>query len=236
MPRAPAYMVLYGSLMILLLTFFIVLVNLSSFNGGEKLERGVNSIREVFGIVQKGKPGVLPGQEKVIKLGIPSPRFLPAQKETKEMLTSSVKQFIREAKAKGLQDIKATYLKKGVALTLPEAILFALGRAELKPEALKILDKIITLVKDRTYDIRVEGYTDNLSIHTREFPSNWELSAARAISVIRNFHRVGNIDYKRLSAIGYGEYRPVATNKTREGRQENRRVEIIIREGGKGNG
>jgi chemotaxis protein MotB len=81
--------------------------------------------------------------------------------------------------------------------------------------------------------VRVEGHTDNVSIHTKRFPSNWELSIARAVSVVKHFAEVNQIDPQRLSAVGYGKSRPVAPNDTPSNRAKNRRVEIILKTEGK---
>ncbi len=105
--------------------------------------------------------------------------------------------------------------------------LFGSGSARLETEAIPILRKLSDNFKAYDNPIQVEGFTDNLPINTSVYPSNWELSAARAASVVHLFTRFG-IDPVRLSAIGYGEYRTIADNSTVEGRQKNRRVVIII--------
>jgi chemotaxis protein MotB len=95
------------------------------------------------------------------------------------------------------------------------------------------LDKIADALDKIPYAVRVEGHTDNVPIQTRGFPSNWELSVARAVNVVKYFAEVSNIDPKRLSAVGYGESRPVASNDTRPNRAKNRRVEIFLLTEGK---
>ncbi len=105
--------------------------------------------------------------------------------------------------------------------------LFSSGSARLESAAVPVLRKLSDTFKNYENPVQVEGFTDNLPINTSAFPSNWELSAARAASVVHLFTRFG-IDPGRMSAIGYGEYRTVASNDTAEGRQKNRRVVIII--------
>lgn len=117
--------------------------------------------------------------------------------------------------------------------SLPSQVLFDLGRAEIKPEAIPYLEEAIQEIKSVMSDlpnsqIRIEGYTDNLPIHNWQFQSNWELSAARAISVVRYLIEVHSFPPEKLQAMGYGEYNPVAPNDTPENRQKNRRVEIKI--------
>jgi chemotaxis protein MotB len=109
-------------------------------------------------------------------------------------------------------------------------ILFPSGVATLSPEAVKVLQQLAEVLKPFPNAIRVEGHTDNRPISTRSFPSNWELSAARAASVVHLFMQAG-VDPARLAVIGLGEYRPSQSNGTREGRNANRRVLLVIMNG-----
>lgn len=118
-----------------------------------------------------------------------------------------------------------------VSLALDERILFPSGQAELNARGLEVLERVaasITALPDRT--VRVEGHTDSTPItgeNLARFPSNWELSTARATSVVRFFEAHG-IDGDRLAAVGYGEHHPVADNRTAAGRHRNRRIEIVL--------
>lgn len=115
-----------------------------------------------------------------------------------------------------------------IKITLPSPVLFDSGKAELKPETYKPLQEIADTIRNIPNTIVVEGHTDNKPISTKEFKSNWELSASRAFSVIRYFIDKEKIDPKRLSAFGYGEFRPKFSNDTEEHIQKNRRIEINI--------
>ena len=115
-----------------------------------------------------------------------------------------------------------------IKIDLPAPILFASARAELKPEAIEVLQKIGNVLKDSPNKIIVEGHTDNVPIAGGKYSSNWELSAARAFSVINYFVKNIGISPERLTAYGYGEFRPVAPNDTEENRSRNRRIEITI--------
>jgi len=115
-----------------------------------------------------------------------------------------------------------------IKITLPSPVLFDLGKAELKPQARTILQAIASSIKNISNPIVIEGHTDNLPITGGQFSSNWELSAARAYSVIRYYIDELKFPPDRLSALGYGEYHPVAPNDTEENRAKNRRIEIII--------
>jgi chemotaxis protein MotB len=116
-----------------------------------------------------------------------------------------------------------------VEVEIKTSILFPSGSSRLQQEALPILSEIAKILKDFPNPIRVEGFTDSVPINTVAFPSNWELSAGRAASVVHLFTKEG-VEPRRMASIGYGEYRPVADNSTAEGRNKNRRVVIVILE------
>jgi chemotaxis protein MotB len=113
-------------------------------------------------------------------------------------------------------------------MRLSEHALFDLGAADISVEALPLLQKIGAIILKTDYLIRIEGHTDNLPIHTALFPSNWELSTARAVNVLRYFIKDHNIDPRRLAAEGFSEFHPLAANDRPENRAKNRRVEIIF--------
>ena len=118
---------------------------------------------------------------------------------------------------------------RGLVITFMAEIVFDSGKASIRPEARQMLDKVAQVIKEKVADrnIGVEGHTDNEPIKHSGWKSNWELSTARATSVIHFFEEDG-INPRQLSAIGYGEHQPVADNSTLDGRQKNRRVEIVI--------
>ena len=122
-------------------------------------------------------------------------------------------------------------LKGKLTVNMLNAILFDSGKAEVKPEGLAVLQKVIDILKNvKDKAIRIEGHTDNVQIVgalTVKYPTNWELSAARAINVTRYLQQQG-IDPALLAAVAYGEYKPVASNDTEEGKAKNRRIEIIL--------
>ena len=116
-----------------------------------------------------------------------------------------------------------------VEVEIKTSILFPSGSSTLQADALPVLREIARILKDFPNPIRVEGFTDSVPINTLVFPSNWELSAGRAASVVHLFTQAG-VEPHRMASIGYGEYRPVADNATPEGRNKNRRVVIVILE------
>jgi chemotaxis protein MotB len=117
---------------------------------------------------------------------------------------------------------------RGLTVSLTEAGFFDPGSAAVQPEAYAIVDKIAATLLDVRFDIRVEGHTDNTPIHTALFPSNWELSTARATNILQYLISNSGISPHRLSAVGYGEYHPAAPNTTAAGRAINRRVDLVI--------
>ncbi len=114
-----------------------------------------------------------------------------------------------------------------IEVEIKDNVLFKSGSASVETTALPVLNDLAGVLKQFPYPVRVEGFTDNNPISTSAFPSNWELSAVRAASVVKALSAAG-IESPRLSAVGYGEYRPVAANNTIEGRQQNRRVILVI--------
>jgi chemotaxis protein MotB len=124
--------------------------------------------------------------------------------------------------------IELLFSQEGLVMRLSEHTLFESGQASISPQALELLEKIGVIVAQTTYLIRIEGHTDDIPIHTAMFPSNWELSTARAVNVLRYFIEHHHIDSQRLSAEGFGEFRPMVANDTVENRAKNRRVEVIF--------
>jgi len=119
---------------------------------------------------------------------------------------------------------------KGLVITFVADVLFDSGKAQIRPEAYSSLDKVARVLNENVpqLNVGIEGYTDNEPIQRSGWKSNWELSTARALSVLHYLIDEKQVSPPRLSAIGYGEYQPVSTNDTKGGRQLNRRVEVVI--------
>ena len=118
--------------------------------------------------------------------------------------------------------------RDGLVISLREAGFFTSGSATPKPETVPVLRQIASSLANSSYNLRVEGHTDNVPIHNAEFDSNWELSTARATRIARLFLAINAVPAERLSAAGYAEFHPVASNATPEGRAQNRRVDIVV--------
>jgi len=130
----------------------------------------------------------------------------------------------------GDNQVKLQMMEKGLVITVVGDLLFDSGKAQIKSEAFPLLEKVSSVLKDNMsqFNIGIEGHTDNIPIKVSGYKSNWELSTTRALSVVHYLVNDQGISPERLSAIGYGEYRPVASNDTKAGRKQNRRVEIVI--------
>ena len=124
--------------------------------------------------------------------------------------------------------INVSYSDQGAHITFEDFLLFDFGKANINPGGLAFLDKMAALIEKIPYPVRVEGHTDNVPIHTARYPSNWELSIARAVNVVKYFAQSGKINPQRLSAVGYGQTRPLVLNDSPVNRTRNRRVEIVI--------
>jgi len=128
-------------------------------------------------------------------------------------------------------EITISELEGKLTVNMVDSILFASGSARIKKEGLQVLKRVADIVKDvEDKDIQVEGHTDNIPISPRIqkiFESNWELSTARAVTVVRFLQEQG-IPGEKLTALGYGEYHPIASNDTRKGRAQNRRIQIVL--------
>jgi chemotaxis protein MotB len=118
--------------------------------------------------------------------------------------------------------------RDGLVISLREAGFFSSGSAAPRPETLSTLRQIAASLGRTPYDLRIEGHTDNIPIHTAEFDTNWELSSARATRIARIFLDLQAMPADRLSAAGYAEFHPVASNETPEGRAQNRRVDLVV--------
>jgi chemotaxis protein MotB len=146
--------------------------------------------------------------------------------KTRKEIESDLKEQIEQ------KDIKLEEIEGKLKVTFVDKILFDSGSVNIKPEGQKVLLKLTDSFRaDKDQNIVVEGHTDDVQIGSAllgRFPTNWELSAARATAVTRFLQEEGNIEPERLTASGFSFYRPVADNETEEGRKQNRRIEIIL--------
>jgi len=144
--------------------------------------------------------------------------------QAKKLLEDRLSQEIKD------KQVRLDRMGKGLVITFVADVLFDSGKSTIRQEASASLDKVARVLQENVPDLTVgiEGHTDNVPIKVSGWKSNWELSSARALSVLHYLVDNKGISPERLSAIGYGEYRPVASNDSKKGRQQNRRVEIVI--------
>ena len=229
------WLVSYADFVTLLFAFFVVMYAISSINEGkyrvlsDTLVAAFNTPPKASEPIQIGKPleevavpQTAPGVAKPIRV---EPPKVDNQKARMALIARQVEDSLRPLIDQKL--IKVTHNKLWVEVEIKSSILYSSGSAELEIEAFTPLKKLANVLKALPNHIDVEGHTDNLPIKTSVFPSNWELSASRAASVVHLFTQQG-IPPTRLAAIGFGEFRPVTTNDSVLGRRQNRRVKVVV--------
>ena len=229
------WMVSYADFVTLLFAFFVVMYAISSVNEG-KYRVLSDTMTEAFKVAPKSPNPIQIGKEnRSITSAKPSNdiikpiKILPKSERTYEremqQIAQTVSKSVQPLIDQGL--IKVTQHKLWVEIEMNSKILFSSADSELEEEAFPALKALAGVIKKLPNSIDVEGHTDNIPINNDLFPSNWELSAARAASVVHLFTNYG-VDPRRLSSIGYAEYRPIANNSTADGRLRNRRVKVVI--------
>jgi chemotaxis protein MotB len=240
-----AWAIPYGDLITLLLAFFVVMYAMSSVNEGkyrvlsDSLVAAFNGAPKTLEPIQVGEKQLGPGADLAISIarqpisGPPQRAIQPiamAQRGQQQLdslagVADEVEQSMSDLIDRELVTVRRH--GKWVEVEIRTDILFPSGVATLSPPAEQVLQQLADTLKPFPNAIRVEGHTDNRPIDTPAFPSNWELSAARAASVVHLFTRAG-MDPARLAVIGLGENRPSQSNATAEGRNANRRVLLVI--------
>ncbi len=215
-PSAPFWMVTYGDMVTLLLTFFVLLLSFSSLDD-VKFKEAASSLNNELNILPK----------KVSILDYFKPRNLGESES--DYVKETINRINNIAKELGLEkDINVEMTDTGLLIQLGDKVLFDPGEANLKEKSHPVLKVVGDAIKTRAKEVLVSGHTDNVPIHTTEFPSNWELSSARALSVVKYLIKEANVPPNILAATGYSEYRPIASNDTPQSRQKNRRVEFLV--------
>jgi chemotaxis protein MotB len=241
------WLLTYADMITLLMALFIVMWSISAVNIS-KFEELKVSLKDAFnGTIHNDGSGITPGGESVLEptgQQQVTPAILPAKsvaqpQKIEDVLAKKELESLREvqrklrawAKQHGVSErIRATIDERGLVVRLlTDEVLFDPGHAVVKSQSTPLLTKIAGLLASQQIDnpVRVEGHTDDTPIATAQFPSNWELSAARATAVLRTLLD-GGLPPRRVSVAGYGEERPIAGNGTAEGRSLNRRVEIVV--------
>jgi len=221
----------YADFVTVLLCFFIVMYSLSSVDA-EKFAALARALQHSLGgrgtvLIEAPDASIGPDSYNPIELD----RGISQVHDTAFLAQiASVQQQVQELmdEAGLTAQIEMFTEERGLVISVQDTVLFSSGSAKLTPQAREVMDKLGLILLQTPNYIRIEGHTDNVPINTPRFSSNWELSVARATSVVQYLIARHNFPPERLSATGYGEYRPKATNATAEGRQKNRRVDFVI--------
>ena len=216
------WLITYSDLITLLLAFFIMMYTFSK-QDAQKYQEVSEYLKAIF---SGGTAMLKSGAAGDSKLVIPPPKAGSDIQEVAKQLQKEIQGMAEamdpEHKISVLTD------ERGIVIRIMDRAFFDAGRAELKDTAKKALMKIAPIIKASDNQIRIEGHTDNVPISTSEFKSNWELSVRRATEVVRHLIEKYELPPERISASGYAEYRPVASNDTEQDRALNRRIEIIL--------
>ncbi len=219
------WLLTYGDLMTQLVCFFVLIVAFSSLNI-EKFQEVLASIQIALG--GGSASGVLTELPSAVDIPLHSSELKVDEGKFME-LKGKIDEYIEKQKLNEYLETHITH--EGLQITLKQqepSVFFDTAEARIKEEAYPILNQIGKFLKDITNEIRVEGHTDIRPINTPQFPSNWELSVARATNVLKYLNEKCGISADRLSAAGYGPYKPIAPNDSESGMSKNRRVEVII--------
>lgn len=236
---SPGWMTTFGDLMSLLLTFFILLFSMSMLNESQ-FNKAADSLRSSF--IGTGTDSIIDGGSDFIDSNessgyedIDPEEVIVSENSTEDVHTipeavhqlyETVDGYLTE---EGIEtDVTISRDQEGVYIDIKEAILFDSGRATLKDSGQETIGNLAGMFELFDNEIIIEGYTDNVPSTSARFPTNWELSVERAVSVLRHLTDNFSISPERLSARGYGEYRPTVANDSSKNRAQNRRVNIVI--------
>jgi len=222
-PSHERWLLSYADFITLLLVFFIIMYSMSTINK-TKFDQVVAMLSEAFG-----------GSHSVVAMynnGVMEKNFYPSQVKTKEQKSLYVKTVSALQKEIQSKEIKVTADKRGIVISLNSDFYFASGSADLNDSAFNVLHKLGALFQGLPNNIRVEGHTDSLPIPpgsaiAEKYPTNWELSAQRAVNVVKVFEKDG-LEKGKVSAAAFADTHPLKANDTPENRALNRRVEIVI--------
>ena len=227
------WLVSYADFITLLFAFFVVMYALSTVNEG-KYRILSDSLIQAFRNVTINTSSPMQAIAPPIPAAVPKPaivqnRAQEAAKAKQRDKMRNVAKEILEVMAPLIEQGKVRVLEtsRGVTIEINDSILFSPGQAILQPAVVKAMRAVADVLVPTDFPITIEGHTDNVPIKTVQFPSNWELSAVRATTVLRLFADAG-VSPERLTAIGYADTRPVEPNLLADGRARNRRVSILI--------
>ena len=211
--EAGGWETIYSSLALILVALFGMLVSYSTVEG-DKLTNFMRGFAAMA--TSEGRSSSSEGDVKSL--------IMEGGRDSVSKSMAVLKKYFTSIGLAKSIDIERT--EQGFRTTFGSTVLFASGEAALRQAAYPYIDQIIDIARDESYSVRVEGHTDDVPIHTPRFSSNWELSTARAVTVLR--YMLADVPAQRLSAVGFGQYRPLMSNGTDEGRRINRRVDFYF--------
>lgn len=216
------WLVSYADFITLLFAFFTSLYAMSSVNEGkyrvlsDSLAVSFNSAVHTSSSSASGASFVKQGSRNITS------DFRSVFSSKYDKIRDALKELEKNSKLSFVVD------ENMLTIRISESVLFTPGKDQLIDEAHPVLDEVIAILKELPNSVRIEGHTDNIPINTERFPSNWDLSSARSIAILKYFINEHGFEPSRLSALGYGEFRPIETNDTPSGRLKNRRVDIMV--------
>lgn len=231
-------MATFADLCTLLLTFFVLLLTFANMDV-QKFKEMLGSVKQAFGVqfeergeFQAVKPKLQPKnlekRDKRTTFTAPPPSAQPMRPGEAAEARRMAAQINAAVAAAGMKrEVAVTAGSRGVRMRIKGKMLFDPGQAQVKKSAAKLLEAVARVLKKYRFYLTVEGHTDSRPISTPRYPSNWELSAARASAVLRSLVGMG-VPEVRVSAVGYASNHPLADNSTPEGREKNRRVEFVL--------
>jgi chemotaxis protein MotB len=227
--NAERWLLTYADLITLLMVFFVVLYSMSSADSSKwqevsaALQAAFNvdvlQGRSTTSISDGGGSSLAPPPVDTLINDTEVPQVARLNNKIAEVLATITNQ---------TPDVSVGIDSEGIVIRLSGSYLFDSGRAELKPNSMALLDAIATELRPLDNEIRIDGHTDSTPIESARYPTNWELSVARALAVTRHLSESDGVQASHLTAAGYGEFRPLVPNDNREDRAKNRRVEIHL--------
>jgi chemotaxis protein MotB len=229
------WLVSYADFVTLLFAFFVVLYATAQIDKQKamRLSDAIQSGFQELGVFQKGGPNTVSAAIPSSSEDLP-PQPRPAQPSAQEIARQRELNTIRSELERALapeikqNDVALHMDADGLVVSLREMGFFDSGSASIKPGAENAISRVALILREHECFVRIEGHTDNVPIHTSQFASNWELSTARATGLVKALIEQYDISPGRLSAAGYAEFHPVASNDDAKGRQLNRRVDVVI--------
>ena len=230
---SPAWVMTFADLVTLLMVFFILLFAMGSIEE-EKWRQIKSSMRDALGQEAIPEAGTREGLD-VIKEKVLDESTIHAVDEVGAMvakeveeIASEVEEFVFKNKLAGKVDVSSD--ERGAIITLSDTVMFPPGKSRMTYTGDEIIKQVFDILQQFSYQVKIEGHTDNAPIRTERFPSNWELSASRAAEVARKLVKAG-FNPTQLSIEAFAQYRPKVPNDSRQGRATNRRIEIVYQRG-----